>query len=227
MLNLVKYVQENKHESLHQAFWIKENFDLTIAMQPLESCITTQCPIQFVLDLISSKWTILILHELFLGDRRTHEFLDAMPGLSTKILMQRLRELEKHQIVDRRVYAEIPPHVEYSLTAKGRELQPVLAELRQLGIRWLDQDPCDCPMSLPAHVRVLRWYEKVGDRLIGEQILSPVQLTDLQQQFGVTRTDPMVECYPLTQKHITFFESLTGWTLDLEQFDYFLECDAI
>lgn len=110
-------------------------------------CVTVQCPVQFVVDLIGGKWSILILRELFLGDRRTHEFLNALPGLSTKILMQRLRELERHGLVERRIYAEIPPHVEYSLTEKGREIQPILAAMRELGIRWLEQDPCDCPID--------------------------------------------------------------------------------
>lgn len=117
-------------------------------MQSLEPCINTQCPVQFVLDLIGGKWSILILRELFAGDRRTHEFLDALPGLSTKILMQRLRELERQGLVERRIYAEIPPHVEYSLTAKGREIQPILAAMRELGLRWLAQDPCVCPINI-------------------------------------------------------------------------------
>jgi len=116
-------------------------------MHSFEPCINTQCPVQFVLDLIGGKWSILILRELFAGDRRTHEFLDALPGLSTKILMQRLRELERQGLVERRIYAEIPPHVEYSLTEKGREIQPILAAMRELGLRWLEQDPCICPIE--------------------------------------------------------------------------------
>lgn len=116
-------------------------------MQSIDACIQTQCPIQFVLDLIEGKWSILILRELFTGDRCTHEFLDALPGLSTKILMQRLRELERHGLIERRVFAEIPPHVEYSLTAKGQAIQPVLSAMRELGLQWLAQDPCACPLA--------------------------------------------------------------------------------
>lgn len=116
-------------------------------MQSFDVCVKTQCPIQFVLDLMDGKWSILILRELFAGDRRTHEFLDALPGLSTKILMQRLRELERQGLVERRIYAEIPPRVEYSLTAKGREIQPILSAMRDLGLRWLSQEPCSCPLE--------------------------------------------------------------------------------
>lgn len=119
------------------------------------SCAEFQCPIQFTLDLIGSKWAILILRELFATDvgsggktsRRTHEFLDALPGLSTKTLMARLRELEEHGLIDRKVYAEIPPRVEYSLTEKGREIQPVMAALHQVGIKWLNQGICVCPLD--------------------------------------------------------------------------------
>jgi DNA-binding HxlR family transcriptional regulator len=116
-------------------------------MRETEQCLEFQCPIQFVVDLIGNKWTILVLRELFGGDRRTHELLEALPGISTKILTQRLRELEHHGLADRRVYAEVPPHVEYSLTAKGRQIQPVLVALHQVGTQWLEQDACICPLE--------------------------------------------------------------------------------
>ncbi len=108
---------------------------------------TPRCPIQFVVDLIGSKWAILILRELFSGNCRTHEFTDRLPGLSTKTLMVRLKELEQHGLIERRVYAEIPPHVEYSLTPKGREIQPVLVALYEVGHRWLAQADCICPIT--------------------------------------------------------------------------------
>jgi DNA-binding HxlR family transcriptional regulator len=110
-------------------------------------CLEIKCPIQFTLDLIGSKWTLLILRELFAGARRTHEFLEALPGISSKTLTMRLRELEAHGLVVRKVYPEIPPRVEYSLTEKGREIQPVLTSLYQVGVRWLQRDGCDCPLN--------------------------------------------------------------------------------
>jgi DNA-binding HxlR family transcriptional regulator len=112
-----------------------------------KQCSEFQCPIQFTLDLIGNKWAILILRELFSRDRRTHEFLDALPGISTKTLTIRLRELEHYGLVERRVYAEIPPRVEYSLTEKGRQIQPVMAALHQVGSQWLEQDVCACPLD--------------------------------------------------------------------------------
>jgi DNA-binding HxlR family transcriptional regulator len=116
-------------------------------MQHTHSCIEIKCPIQFVLDLIGNKWSILILRELFTGDRRTHEFLEALPGISTKTLTCRLRELEAYGLVHRTVYAEIPPHVEYALTDKGRSIQPVMTALHQVGSLWLDQETCVCPLD--------------------------------------------------------------------------------
>ncbi|MEM9004601.1 MAG: helix-turn-helix domain-containing protein [Cyanobacteria bacterium P01_F01_bin.86] len=110
-------------------------------------CQEVPCPIQHVLEIVGSKWAILILRELFVGSRRTHEFLAALPGISTKTLTARLRELERYGIVTRKVYAEVPPRVEYSLTKKGLELQPVMLALKGLGEHWLQQDPCHCPMD--------------------------------------------------------------------------------
>ena len=116
-------------------------------MDNLNQCQTIRCPIQFVLEIVGSKWAILILQELFAGSRRTHEFLEALPGISTKTLTARLRELEGYGLVTRKVYPEVPPRVEYSLTEKGLEMQPVMMALKALGEHWLQQDACNCPMD--------------------------------------------------------------------------------
>lgn len=113
----------------------------------ITECMAITCPIQFVLELIGSKWSVLIIRELFTGNRRTHEILDALPGISTKTLTIRLRELEKYGLIERKVYPEIPPRVEYSLTLKGREIQPIMVALKAVGERWLEQDPCICPIQ--------------------------------------------------------------------------------
>ena len=119
-------------------------------MLDTKDCLENKCPIQFTLDLIGNKWSILILRELFLGERRTHQFLDALPGISSKTLTIRLRELEAYGLVERQVYPEIPPRVEYSLTEKGKEIQPVMSALYHVGRNWLDKGDCDCPLEKAA-----------------------------------------------------------------------------
>jgi DNA-binding HxlR family transcriptional regulator len=116
-------------------------------MLPADRCQEIKCPIQFVVDLLGNKWSILVLRELFGGDRRTYELLAALPGISTKTLTQRLRELEANGLVERRIFAEIPPHVEYSLTPKGHQIKPVMAALQEVGTKWLNQESCFCALT--------------------------------------------------------------------------------
>ena len=110
-------------------------------------CLNNNCPIQFVLGILGSKWSVLILQQLLSGDRRTYELLEALPGISSKTLTLRLRELEKHGLLARQVYPEVPPHVEYSLTEKGLEVQPVMIAIEQLGEQWLGDRNYSCSMD--------------------------------------------------------------------------------
>lgn len=113
----------------------------------VKECLDHSCPIQFMLELLGSKWSVLILRELFCCNRRTHELLEALPGISSKTLTMRLRELEKYGLIERTVYPEIPPRVEYALTDKGREIQPIMSALKQVGERWLGSHSCECPLE--------------------------------------------------------------------------------
>ncbi|BEQ12989.1 winged helix-turn-helix transcriptional regulator [Desulfoferula mesophila] len=90
------------------------------------------------LALIGSKWKVLILRELSSGLKRFGELHRGMGGISQKMLTQQLRQMEADGLVRRRAYAEVPPRVEYSLTATGRSLEPVLAAVAQWGQRYLD-----------------------------------------------------------------------------------------
>ncbi|MGD1951880.1 MAG: winged helix-turn-helix transcriptional regulator [Leptolyngbyaceae cyanobacterium] len=116
-------------------------------MLDTHDCFQSQCPIQFVLDRLGGKWSLLILRELWDQDRRTHELLSALSGISSKTLTAKLRSLEEYGIIERRAYAEIPPRVEYAITPKGKELQPVFTALYQVGQHWLDREGCECPVS--------------------------------------------------------------------------------
>jgi DNA-binding HxlR family transcriptional regulator len=84
------------------------------------------CPVSVTADIIGGKWKPLILFHLEGGTRRFGELSRLIPGSTKKMLTQKLRELERDQIIRRKVYAEIPPRVEYSLTRHGESLSPIL-----------------------------------------------------------------------------------------------------
>ena len=90
-------------------------------------------PIETAVDAIDGKWKVFILWHLQNGPMRNSELLKAIPGISQKMLTQKLRELERLKVVERTVYPEIPPRVEYSLTRLGQKLKPILMMLEQLG----------------------------------------------------------------------------------------------
>jgi DNA-binding HxlR family transcriptional regulator len=82
---------------------------------------------------IGGRWKVLILRELFGGVRRFGELHRALSGITQKMLTQQLREMERDGIVHRKVYAEVPPKVEYSLTPMGKELRPLLSAMHKWG----------------------------------------------------------------------------------------------
>ena len=84
------------------------------------------CPVETTLTLIGSKWKMLILRDLMPGTKRFGELRRSVGGVSQKVLTAQLRDMEACGLVDRQVYAEVPPRVEYSLTELGRSLRPIL-----------------------------------------------------------------------------------------------------
>lgn len=91
------------------------------------------CPIERAVSVLDGKWTLLILRELFQGTRRFGELRAVLIGVSPKTLTDRLRFLEDHGVVRRVIHPEIPPRVEYSLTALGKKAWPVIESLRDWG----------------------------------------------------------------------------------------------
>ncbi|MHC5542010.1 winged helix-turn-helix transcriptional regulator [Singulisphaera rosea] len=83
------------------------------------------CPVEATLDVIGGKWKVLILFWLKEETRRFSDLKRRIPGISERMLTQQLRELEGHGIVHREVFPEVPPRVEYSLTAYGETLRPI------------------------------------------------------------------------------------------------------
>jgi DNA-binding HxlR family transcriptional regulator len=97
----------------------------------------TCCAVAATSDLIGSKWTALIVHDLSEGPRRFTELEHACPGISPRTLSERLHMLELEGIALRRSYPESPPRVEYELTEKGEALLPIIEAMRTFGHGWL------------------------------------------------------------------------------------------
>lgn len=92
-------------------------------------------PAERTLKVIGGRWKVFILYYLFDGTRRLSELRRLIPGVSQKVLVQSLREMEEHGIVRRKVFAQVPPRVEYSATRLGASLQPIVASLCEWGRR--------------------------------------------------------------------------------------------
>jgi DNA-binding HxlR family transcriptional regulator len=91
------------------------------------------CPISAVQKMIGGKWSLLILYNLSSGTVRFGELSRMAPDMTQSTLTKELRSLERYQIINRKVYPEVPPKVEYSLTEIGMKLLPILEELSQWG----------------------------------------------------------------------------------------------
>jgi DNA-binding HxlR family transcriptional regulator len=99
----------------------------------MECCGVTACA-----EILSGKWTILLIRDLADGRTRFSELERSLEGLSPRTLSLRLRALEEPGIVERRTFPEVPPRVEYSLTEKGRALVPIIEDMRAYGREWLE-----------------------------------------------------------------------------------------
>ncbi len=96
----------------------------------LKPCVfNAKCPSRDVLDLLAEKWVLLVVHSLSDGAKRTSEIRRHLDGISEKMLIQTLRNLERHGFVSRQSYAEVPPRVDYRLTSLGQRLSGLVRAL--------------------------------------------------------------------------------------------------
>jgi DNA-binding HxlR family transcriptional regulator len=100
---------------------------------PLEE----RCPVCETAEIISGKWTLLIIRDLAEGRCRFCELERSLQGISPRTLSLRLRALEAEGVIERRTYPEVPPRVEYRLTLKGEALVPLIDHMRLYGREWL------------------------------------------------------------------------------------------
>jgi DNA-binding HxlR family transcriptional regulator len=99
------------------------------------------CPVARSLEFLGERWTLLIVRDLLMGPRKFQEFSVSLAGVTPAVLSHRLKVLETHGIVSRRLYSQHPPRAEYTLTEQGLELRPVVRALgiwgaRHLGASW-------------------------------------------------------------------------------------------
>lgn len=96
------------------------------------------CPLERVIEMIDGKWRVLILWHLRNGHLRFSELQRKMPTITQKMLTQQLRELERHDLISRTTYPEVPPRVEYELTEHGNSLMPLLVMVNDWGTKYYE-----------------------------------------------------------------------------------------
>lgn len=101
-------------------------------IEPKTGCIAS------AMEIIGSKWTALILRDLFSGPKRFTELEKSVGKINPRTLSQRLDDLEAHGIIVKKSFAEVPPRAEYSLTKKGEDLLPILRQMAQWGTKYYD-----------------------------------------------------------------------------------------
>ena len=107
-------------------------------MNKKDPVCTFGCAVEATIEAIGGKWKGVILYHLE-STRRFNELHRLLPNITQRMLTKQLRELEKDGIVQRTVYAEVPPRVEYNLTDFGKTLQPVMNELEKWGTQYLQK----------------------------------------------------------------------------------------
>ena len=112
------------------------------------------CPVARTLEIVGDRWTLLAVRDLLPGARRFQDLLTSLPGIAPNILSARLKLMEEHGLVTRRLYSDHPPRAEYALTDKGRELGMIVGALATWGSRHaykrtrLVHAPCGHPVTL-------------------------------------------------------------------------------
>ena len=101
--------------------------------------ILPECPVAMTVSLIGSKWKLLIMRNLLSRPWRFNELQKSIDGISQKALTEALRSMEADGIVNRKVFPEVPPRVEYSLTELGESMRPIIRSMENWGLAYREQ----------------------------------------------------------------------------------------
>ncbi len=99
-----------------------------------------RCPVTATMEIIGGKWKILIMYLISNGINRFGKISMMLKGISKQMLTTQLRELEQDGILERKIYAEIPPRVEYFLTPKGKSLLPIITMMKDWGLKYIEEE---------------------------------------------------------------------------------------
>ncbi|MBS5065589.1 MAG: helix-turn-helix transcriptional regulator [Hungatella hathewayi] len=97
------------------------------------------CPVELTLQLIGDKWKVLIIRDLMTGTKRFSELMKSVTGITQKVLTSHLRSMEADGLLTRKVYPEVPPRVEYTLTETGFSLRPIMDSMVAWGNGYREQ----------------------------------------------------------------------------------------
>jgi DNA-binding HxlR family transcriptional regulator len=106
-------------------------------MDKIDLLAVKNCPVTATMNVIGGKWKLLILYLIYNDINRFGKMGMMLKDISKQMLTSQLREMENDGIIDRKIYPEIPPRVEYSLTEKGKALLPVIDKMRDWGSEYL------------------------------------------------------------------------------------------
>ena len=123
------------------------------------------CPVETTLSLIGDKWKVLILRDLMDGTKRFGELKKSIGSVSQKVLTAQLRDMEENGLVNRTVYAEVPPRVEYSLTEIGHSLKPIIDAMMDWGMDYKAKMSWNFNLLIPAITidkHILARYNKLS-----------------------------------------------------------------
>jgi len=129
-----------------------------------------RCPVAKTLELVGDRWTLLLVRDLLGGTRRFGDLQDGSPGLAPNILSDRLKLMEEHGLVARRLYSDHPPRAEYTLTAKGQELGVVIGALAAWGSRHAYTRAKLVDAESGQEVRLGYFRSDTGERVSGRSV---------------------------------------------------------